>query len=90
MKTNYVHCTILDGTEEMTPQPDMTVTVEDGIIKGITPSADTPAEGQTIDLAGRYLMPGLINLHVHLPGGGEPKRRSRTTQKWQSLLCPIH
>ena len=31
-----------------------------------------PAGSEVIDLAGAYLMPGLINMHVHLCGSGKP------------------
>lgn len=34
-----------------------------------------------IDLNGRYLMPGLINLHVHLPGSGMPNHRKKQTKE---------
>ena len=34
-----------------------------------------------IDLNGRYLMPGLINLHVHLPGSAMPNHRKKQTKE---------
>lgn len=33
-----------------------------------------------IDLKGGYIMPGLINMHVHLAGNGKPQKSSATTQ----------
>lgn len=36
---------------------------------------------KTIDLKGKYLMPGLINLHVHLPGSGMPNHRKKQTKE---------
>ena len=30
---------------------------------------------EIVDLEGRWMMPGLINLHVHLPASGKPKAR---------------
>lgn len=74
--TSYVftHATVLDGTEGMEPQPNMTVVVNEGIIEKVGPAATTvgPFDAREIDLAGAYLAPGLVNLHVHLCGSGKP------------------
>ncbi len=72
--TLFINATILDGSEYMEPQPDMAVTVERGVITWMGPSAvaQAPAGAEVIDLGGAYLMPGLINMHVHLCGSGKP------------------
>lgn len=72
--TLFINATILDGSEHMEPQPDMAVTVERGVITWMGPSAvaQAPAGAEVIDLGGAYLMPGLINMHVHLCGSGKP------------------
>ena len=72
--TLFINATILDGSEHMEPQPDMAVAVERGVITWMGPSAvaQVPAGAEVIDLAGAYLMPGLINMHVHLCGSGKP------------------
>ena len=72
--TLFINATVLDGSEHMEPQPDMAVTVERGVITWIGPSAvaQAPAGAEVIDLGGAYLMPGLINMHVHLCGSGKP------------------
>ena len=77
MEMAYVltHATVLDGTEQMGPQPNMTVVVDDGgRIDRVGPAASTvgPLGAREIDLGGAYLMPGLINAHVHLCGSGKP------------------
>jgi imidazolonepropionase-like amidohydrolase len=50
--------------------PRQTVVVRDGRIVAVGPSADTPvpADARRIDGAGRYLMPGLAEMHAHIPG----------------------
>ncbi len=56
------------------------VLVTDGVIERVGSGADAAPEGaRTLDLGGRMLIPGLINLHIHVQGrepapdkGGEP------------------
>ncbi|QNM04839.1 amidohydrolase family protein [Qiania dongpingensis] len=86
MKTIYRRCTVLDGTEEMEPRPDMTVVAEDGRIISVTKEEAFSGEGEVIDLEGRYLMPGLINLHVHLPGNGAPKKKQQDSTAAAKLV----
>ena len=71
--TLFINATVLDGSEHMEPQPDMAVAVERGLITWMGPSAvaQAPAGAEVIDLAGACLMPGLINMHVHLCGSGK-------------------
>lgn len=47
---------------------DQTVVVEGGRITAMGPSATTPAPrgAQIVDAKGRYLMPGLADMHVHV------------------------
>lgn len=69
-----VNATVLDGTKHMEPRPHMAVTVEDGRIVSVEPSAlaRTAPGTEVIDLVGAYLMPGLINMHTHFCGSGKP------------------
>lgn len=73
MKYAFTNCTVLDGTKNMTPKEKMTVVVSGDRIEKICKTADFDSSGiKTYDLGGKYLMPGLIDLHVHLPGTGKP------------------
>ncbi len=74
----YKNANILDGTKNMTLQENKTILVEDNIIKEIINNEDIPNNTKTIDLNGRYVLPGLINLHCHLPGSGKPTSVSKT------------
>jgi imidazolonepropionase-like amidohydrolase len=67
------HVTLIDGTGHA-PQPDMTVTVDGDRIVAVSPSAVTPSpKGKRIDARGKYLMPGLMDVHIHLHGGVDQK-----------------
>jgi imidazolonepropionase-like amidohydrolase len=64
------HVTLIDGTHA--PQRDMTVAVEGERIAAVTPSAIAHGlKGRRIDGKGRYLIPGLMDVHIHLRGGFE-------------------
>jgi imidazolonepropionase-like amidohydrolase len=65
------HVTLIDGTHA--PQPDMTVAVEGERIASVTPSALARGlRGRRIDAHGKYLIPGLMDVHIHLRGGFDP------------------
>ncbi|MBM6402575.1 amidohydrolase family protein [Phycicoccus sonneratiae] len=51
--------TVLTGT---------TVVVEDGVVTALRPADDGPVDADSVlDGRGRLLLPGLVNLHTHLP-----------------------
>jgi imidazolonepropionase-like amidohydrolase len=65
------HVTLLDGTHA--PQTDMTVATDGERIATVTASALAYGlKGRRIDGRGRYLMPGLMDVHIHLRGGFDP------------------
>ena len=83
MRTTYKNVNILDGTKNMKLQKDMMITVTGGKITEIQKN-DPNVEG--IDLGGKYLIPGLINLHVHTPGNGFPKKKQTDSKKVAKLV----
>ena len=65
--------TLIDGTGSP-PQVDAVVAIRDGKILYVGPSSgwSEVREGVTIlDLEGQFVLPGLIDAHVHLAGAGE-------------------
>ena len=86
MKTAYIGGIILDGTRDMVPQKGKTVIVENGRIADII-SADelVPSDCRIVNIRGCYLMPGLINLHVHLNSGGKPSARKKESGDYVRL-----
>ena len=82
MKTALINGIILDGSEQMAPVSGQAVLIEDETITAVLPQNEADLTGcEVIDLAGQYLMPGLINLHVHIPGSGKPKKKPMDTKK---------
>lgn len=57
--------TVLLG-EELESVEGLTVLIHDGIISHIGATLDLPESATVMDLDGQTLMPGLIDLHVHL------------------------
>lgn len=87
MKYALMNGIILDGTKDMKPISGKTVLVADGKISAIIPALETIPEGFiVIDLKGQYLLPGLINLHVHLAGSGKPKNNSADAKKLVGMI----
>jgi imidazolonepropionase-like amidohydrolase len=67
------HVTLIDATGAA-PQTDMTIFLADKQIAAIGPSKSVfiPRKTRTLDGTGKFLVPGLVDMHVHLTGAGEP------------------
>ena len=86
MKRAFVNGIILDGTENMIPQHKKAILVDGGVIKDIVEDTEVPADYVKEDLAGGYILPGLINMHVHLAGSGKPKKKQSDPVKLVKLI----
>src|ERR1700761_1675486 len=62
----FTHVTVIDATGAPA-QADMTVLVKDGRIVGIGKSAElnAPKNATVVNARGKYLIPGLWDMHVH-------------------------
>jgi imidazolonepropionase-like amidohydrolase len=67
------HVTLIDATGSA-PQPDTTVLIADHRIASVGPAKTIriPRDTQVFDGAGKFLIPGLADMHVHLTGSSEP------------------
>ena len=81
MKYAFTNGIILDGTRDMKPQTNLCILVQDGKITGIVPDTTDLHDYKIIDLHGHYILPGLINMHVHLAGSGKPQKKQRDNEK---------
>ena len=80
------NCIVLDGTETMQPRKGLAILVKEGRIQGIVPQTAIPKGYALRDLDGQYVLPGLINLHVHLAGSGKPKKKQSDPVKAVKLV----
>ena len=81
MKYAFINGKILNGTENMQVQEGLCILTDGEKITDIVPATTSLTGYQVIDLQGKYIMPGLINMHVHLAGNGKPQKKQRDNEK---------
>ena len=81
MKYAFRNGKILNGTENMQVQEGLCILTDGEKITDIVPATTSLTGYQVIDLQGKYIMPGLINMHVHLAGNGRPQKKQRDNEK---------
>ena len=91
MKYAYINGKILSGDKDMQVKQGLVIVTEGEKITDIVKEVPKSPDMKVVDLEGRYIMPGLINMHVHLAGNGKPQKKQRDNEKlvktlWE-LLC---
>ncbi len=71
---------LIDGSGS-NPVPNSIVIIQDGLIQSVgrNPSLDIPSGVEIIDLQGSYILPGLMNTHVHSGYAGNKECEIQTT-----------
>lgn len=86
MKYVFTNGKFLNGTKDMQVQEGQVILVGNERITEILPAEEAgkrnlKASGyEEIDLQGKYILPGLINMHVHLAGNGKPQKKQRDNE----------
>ena len=81
MNYAFINGKILDGTKDMEVQEGLCILTNGKKIVDIVPT-DSDLDGyEKVDLGGKYILPGLINMHVHLAGNGKPQKKQRDNEK---------
>ena len=65
----FTNARIIDPTQKMDFTGDLLV--KDGIIAAVGESIDVPQDARVLDLKGKWIVPGLLDMHVHLREPGE-------------------
>ncbi len=77
---------LLDGTKDMRPQSGKTIFIKGDRIVKIREGSRIPEGYHVIDARGMYVLPGLINMHVHLAGNGKPQKKQKDNEKLVKLI----
>ena len=86
MKYALKNTIILNGTKDMEPITGVAVLVDRERIADIVPETEIPNGFEVVDLGGAYLLPGLINLHVHLATSGKPPKAEKKPPNYKLLF----
>ena len=86
MKYALKNAIILNGTKDMEPITGMAVLVDKERIADIVPETAILKGYEVVDLGGAYLLPGLINLHVHLATSGKPPKAEKKPPNYKLLF----
>ena len=78
---------VLDGSADMKPREGLVVVVSDGKFEAVAPARELDLAGCVrIDLAGGYIMPGLVNMHVHLASEGKAPKPNAKPVDYKGLM----
>lgn len=86
MKYAYINGKILSGDKDMQVKQGLVIVIEGEKITDIVKEVPKSPNMKVVDLEGRYIMPGLINMHVHLAGNGKPQKKQRDNEKLVKTL----
>ena len=86
MKYAYINGKILNGDKDMQVKQGLVIVTEGEKITDIVTEVPKSPDMKVVDLEGRCIMPGLINMHVHLAGNGKPQKKQRDNEKLVKTL----
>ncbi len=88
MATIYKNFVLLDGTEHMTPVTGLALVIISGRIVKLCKEEDLNLNGiKAVNLGGRYLMPGLVNMHAHISKSGLTRRAGGEEARLDQLVA---
>ncbi|MBQ3077523.1 MAG: amidohydrolase family protein [Clostridia bacterium] len=87
----HIKCGQLFRAQDESVLKDMVIVVEENKIVKVAPAAECApaADDKVIDLSGKFVMPGLIDAHLHLTMSGEPDSTDTNYHKGVGELAII-
>jgi len=86
MRTLYKNIKLIDGTFKSNVIENVIIVTDDDLISYVGKKEDYKLKvDKVVDLKNQYVVPGLINLHAHLPGSGSGKS-SPNAKKFVKLI----
>ena len=80
---------IIDGYENSEVLQGFDVLIKGNKIVKVGKYISRDKKGLIIDCKGKYIIPGLINLHVHLPANGKAPFKNSNTKKLAKLIVDV-
>jgi len=90
MKYAFIHANVWNGKDYEMIQKDVSLLIDGDHIEKIGQCDDIPQDYHIIDLTGKYVLPGLINLHAHLFGTGKPSKSLGGGGTQKALMKLVH
>ena len=80
--------TLIDGTGRP-PRKGTTIIARDGLIAAVGPDSgiDRPTGANVIDASGKYVIPGLADMHVHFSLGTSLPCRANSSPRRSRAFC---
>lgn len=89
MKYALINANILDGTlndESRMLVKHGTIIIEDGKFSSVLDDNADLSGIETIDVKDKFVIPGLINLHVHIASAGKPAKAKKKPTNYKKLF----
>ena len=84
-KDMVIHAgTLIDGASS-TPKKQVSILIKDDRITSVQPGFVRPAGAEVIDLSQKTVLPGLIDVHDHVTGGGKRRDKLRGMVEQQAF-----